>query len=51
MQKKCLECGENLIVPEPLEVEQIIECENCGAIYEVVSIEPPKIELFEEEEK
>ena len=51
MKPACVECGEVLVLPEDLEVGEIIDCENCGVELEVKSKEPLVVMVFEEEEK
>ena len=49
MKIKCPDCKEEVSVPEDTEVGEILECQNCGAEMEVVSLEPLKVRLIEEE--
>lgn len=48
---KCPDCEEKqIILPEDLEIGDILECENCAAEVEVQEIEPElKVELIIEE--
>ncbi len=48
---ECPRCGCEISLPDPLEVGEIIECPNCGDELEVISKDPPILEVFEEEEK
>lgn len=49
MTTKCPDCQATVSVPEGTEVGEIIECQNCGAEMELVSLKPLKVELIEEE--
>lgn len=48
---ECLECNANFELPKDCRVGEVIECPNCGTQLEVFSVNPPIIDLFEEEEK
>lgn len=48
---ECLECGTNFDLPDNIKIGEVIDCPNCGAQLEVFSIDPPVIDIFEEEEK
>ena len=47
---QCPECGAT-IENDMFETGEIIECPDCGVELEVISTEPLRFELFEEEEK
>lgn len=47
----CPECGVDVAFPEGAVVGEILTCANCGALLDVVSLDPPEVMLFEEEEK
>jgi len=47
----CPACGDRVPLPEDVVLGEILWCDNCGAELEVVSVEPTRLELFEEEEK
>lgn len=47
----CLECGSEVKLPEKVSLGEVIECPNCGAELEVIALNPPTLDLFEEEEK
>jgi alpha-aminoadipate carrier protein LysW len=47
----CPACGARLETASDLELGEILWCEHCGAELEVVSTDPLRIDLFEEEEK
>lgn len=46
---KCLDCQEDLSLPEKAEIGEIVECKNCGAEMEILSLDPLKMEVLEEE--
>jgi alpha-aminoadipate carrier protein LysW len=47
----CPACGDRVRLDDDVVLGEILWCDNCGAELEVVSVEPMRIELFEEEEK
>lgn len=47
----CPACGAGVDLAGDLELGEILWCEHCGAELELVSTEPLRIDLFEEEEK
>jgi lysine biosynthesis protein LysW len=47
----CDECGEALAIPDDIEEGELVECPNCAMEFEVVSLDPLALELFEEDEK
>lgn len=47
----CPACGGAVALDDDLVVGEILYCEHCGAELELISIDPPRLELFEEEEK
>jgi len=47
----CPACGARATLPEDVVLGEIVWCDDCGAELEVVSTEPVRLELFEEEEK
>ena len=49
MKTKCPDCQTVLVIPKEAPVGEIIECTNCGAEIELVSKNPLKIEILEEE--
>ncbi|MBM3208674.1 lysine biosynthesis protein LysW [Candidatus Shapirobacteria bacterium] len=49
MTVKCPDCQKEVLVSGDAEVGEIIECENCGAEMEIVSLDPPRVLLIEEE--
>jgi lysine biosynthesis protein LysW len=49
-EKLCPDCKEiELTIPTDVEVGDIIECDNCGAEVEVISVKPLKLRLILEE--
>ena len=48
---ECVVCGAELELPENTEVNEIIMCEECGSELEVVSLDPPKLDMAPEEEE
>lgn len=50
-QEPCPACGSGMELPEDMVLGEVLWCENCGAELEVISTEPLRLELFEEEEK
>jgi len=48
---ECVVCGAELELSEDTEVNEIIMCEECGSELEVVSLEPPKLDMAPEEEE
>ncbi len=48
---KCPECGEFVKLLGDMEIGEIIECDTCGVELEIISLDPEKIKIFEEEEK
>jgi alpha-aminoadipate carrier protein LysW len=47
----CPACGAALELPDDPMLGEIIECDACGAELEVIGLEPPRVALFDEEEK
>jgi alpha-aminoadipate/glutamate carrier protein LysW len=45
----CKDCDEPIELNREIEVGEVLECENCGAEMEVISLEPLEISLIEEE--
>jgi len=46
---KCPDCEEPVIIPDDAQVGEIIECNNCAAEMEIISINPPQVSLIIEE--
>lgn len=45
----CPDCKVILSIPSKSEVGQIVECANCGAEIEILSLDPLRYEILEEE--
>ena len=46
----CDFCDEvQVVIPEDVQVGDVVECENCVAEYEVISVDPLKLRLVLEE--
>jgi len=45
----CKDCDEPVELKKKVEVGEIVECQNCGAEMEVISLDPLEISLIEEE--
>ena len=51
MEALCPECAAEIELDADTEVGEILECPDCGAELEVMSLEPPELELAPEEEE
>jgi len=49
--ESCPACGSTVPMSEDVVLGEVVWCGHCGAELEVVSVEPIRLELFEEEEK
>ncbi len=47
----CPECGALIDLGDDVVEGEIIVCDECGAELEVISLDPPKLELAPEEEE
>jgi lysine biosynthesis protein LysW len=47
----CEECGTEFNVPDDVEIGELVECPNCAVEYEVKSVRPARLTVFEEDEK
>lgn len=47
----CPECGSQFELPEDTMQNEILDCPTCGLELEVVSIDPPEVDLAPEEEE
>lgn len=47
----CEECGISISVPSDAEEGELIECAGCAVEYELVSLNPLELAIFEEDEK
>lgn len=46
---KCPDCEEVVIIPDDAKVGEIVECLNCGAETEIISLDPLQVTLIVEE--
>lgn len=46
---KCPDCEEEIKIPKEAHEGEIIECSNCGAELEVLSLKPLELAILEEE--
>jgi len=46
---RCPDCEETVIIPDDAQVGDLIECQNCGAEMEIISLGPPQVSLIIEE--
>lgn len=46
---QCPDCQGQVMIPQDCEVGEILECLNCGAEMEVLSLAPYEVSLIEEE--
>ena len=47
----CTECGQSVAIPSDATPGELVICDHCGVELEVMSIAPPRLAIFEEEEK
>lgn len=47
----CPECEVLISIPGTLRLGKIVECPECGATLEVISIEPPELDIVDLEEE
>ena len=50
-QANCPECDAECALPDDVLENEIIQCAECGAELEVVSLDPPTLNLAPEEEE
>lgn len=50
-QATCPECDAELVLPEDAMEGEIIVCSDCGVELEVVSLDPPTLDVAPEEEE
>ena len=48
---RCPACGSIVELDSEVVLGEVVWCDHCGAELEVISLEPPTLDLFEEEEK
>lgn len=51
MYTTCPECGSQVPIPDDALVGELLVCGHCGVELELASLDPPAVEVFEEEEK
>jgi len=51
LNTSCPECAADVEVPDDTLEGELLICDRCAVELEVISLEPLKVELFEEEEK
>ena len=51
MSNNCPECTTPIVVPDDVLEGELVVCEHCGVELEILSMNPPKLAIFEEEEK
>ncbi|MGH7691357.1 MAG: lysine biosynthesis protein LysW [Candidatus Dormibacteria bacterium] len=49
--RPCPDCGAELDSSEVEEIGDLVDCPNCGAAFELVSLSPFTLAPFEDEEK
>ena len=47
----CEECGADIEVPDDAELGELVACPQCAVEFEVMSMEPLELSIFEEDEK
>ena len=47
----CSECGQPVAVPSDATPGELLLCDHCGVELEVADVDPPRLTIFEEEEK
>ena len=47
----CPECASAVNVPDDATAGEMLFCDHCGVELELVSTDPAKVQIFEEEEK
>jgi len=51
MEAHCPECEATIELDEDTEIGEILECPDCGVELEVISLNPPGVDLAPEEEE
>lgn len=47
----CSACGLDVAIPDDAMLGEVVFCDACGAELEVISLDPLRVGLYEEEEK
>lgn len=47
----CPACGLDVVIPADPMLGEVLFCEACGAELEIISLDPMRVSLYEEEEK
>lgn len=50
-ERSCPDCGADLNPDQGPEVGDLLDCPNCGAVFEVVAVRPFTVAPFVDEEK
>ena len=45
----CRDCGEQEMNIEELDVGDDVECDSCGCVMEIISLDPPRVKVIDEE--
>ncbi len=48
---ECPECEADVTLPEDVMEGEIVQCPDCGVELEVISVDPPQLDLAPEEEE
>jgi alpha-aminoadipate carrier protein LysW len=48
---RCPACGAGVALPEGAVLGEVLACDHCGVELEVISLDPARLDFFEEEEK
>jgi alpha-aminoadipate carrier protein LysW len=51
LQAECPECGADISLSDDVMEGEIVQCAECGAELEVISLNPPTLDLAPEEEE
>ncbi len=51
LMAECPECAVEVNLPDDVMTGEIVQCPDCGAELEVVSLDPPALDLAPEEEE
>jgi lysine biosynthesis protein LysW len=49
--ERCPACGKELLLEPDVVLGEVVWCDHCGVELEIVSLQPIRVDLFEEEEK